>query len=92
MLVGEEVGDRERMWGETVSMMLPNSKLRMTLATGLHDYENGCYDISRCFWPDFFKNVAVGSLSPDITIPFAFQDYVAGEDAAMTYILKKELK
>jgi hypothetical protein len=88
-IIGTEMGDHERMWGETSSMVLPNSQLGLQLATGLHDYHDGCYQFPECYWLDFFVNVSVGSLSPEITIPFTFEDYVRGEDAAINYILEK---
>lgn len=89
-IVGEEIGDHERMWGETTSMTLPNSGLGMSLATGLHDYRDGCHEFPDCYWLDFFNNVAVGSLSPDIRVPFTFADYAAGTDAALEVIIDRE--
>jgi hypothetical protein len=89
-IIGTEMGDYERMWGETTSLVLPNSQLGMQLATGLHDYYDGCYEFPNCYWLDFFFNVSVGSLSPEITIPFTFEDYVRGEDAAINFILETQ--
>jgi hypothetical protein len=60
----------------------------MQFATGLHDYAGGCYEFPNCYWLDFFHNVSVGSLSPEITIPFTFDDYVSGQDAAINFILE----
>lgn len=87
-IIGTEMGDHERMWGETSLLTLPNSQLDLQLATGLHDYQNGCHQFPECYWLDFFMNVSVGSLSPDITIPFTFEAYVMGQDAAMNHILE----
>lgn len=87
-IIGTEMGDHERMWGETSLLTLPNSQLDMQLATGLHDYKNGCHQFPDCYWLDFFMNVSVGSLSPEITIPFTFEAYVMGQDAAMNHILE----
>ena len=87
-IIGTEMGDHERMWGETSLLTLPNSQLDMQLATGLHDYQNGCHQFPECYWLDFFMNVSVGSLSPDITIPFTFEAYVMAQDAAMNHILE----
>ena len=86
IIAGTQMGDYERMWGETTSMGLPNSRLGMSLATGLHDYANGCYEFPNCYWLDFFYNVAVGSLSPDVYIPYTFEDYLQGKDAAVEYV------
>jgi hypothetical protein len=87
-LIGTEMGDHERMWGETSLLTLPNSQLDLQLATGLHDYQNGCDQFPECYWPDFFMNVSVGSLSPEITIPFTFEAFALGQDAAMQHILE----
>ncbi len=87
-IIGTEMGDHERMWGETSLLTLPNSQLTMQFATGLHDYKDGCSEFPNCYWLDFFYNVSVGSLSPEFTIPFTFDDYVAGQDAAINYILE----
>jgi len=87
-IIGTEMGDRERMWGETSLLTLPNSQLHMQLATGLHDYQNGCHQFPECYWLDFFMNVTVGSLSPEIAIPFTFEAYATGHDAAMNHILE----
>lgn len=86
-IIGTEMGDHERMWGETSLLTLPNSQLDLQLATGLHDYADGCYEFPNCYWLDFFVNVSVGSLSPEIVVPFTFEDYVFGEDAAINFIL-----
>ncbi|MAT96973.1 MAG: hypothetical protein CL608_07515 [Anaerolineaceae bacterium] len=87
-IIGTEMGDHERMWGETSLLTLPNSQLDLQLATGLHDYKNGCHQFPECYWLDFFMNVSAASLSPDITIPFTFEAYVMGQDAAMNHILE----
>ncbi|MGB7874990.1 MAG: hypothetical protein WBL25_11455 [Anaerolineales bacterium] len=87
-IIGTEIGDHERMWGETSLLTLPNSQLTMQFATGLHDYADGCYEFPNCYWLDFFHNVSVGSLSPEITIPFTFDEYVSGQDAAINFILE----
>jgi hypothetical protein len=88
-IVGTEIGDHERMWGETSWLTLPNSQLNLQFATGLHDYADGCYEFPNCYWLDFFLNVSVGSLSPEITIPFTFEDYIMGEDPVINFIREK---
>ncbi|HVY83056.1 MAG TPA: hypothetical protein VG994_18875, partial [Steroidobacteraceae bacterium] len=42
-VIGEPVGDRVRTWAEGGTMQLPNSKLRIGFATGLHDYSRSCW-------------------------------------------------
>lgn len=89
-IVGTEMGDHERMWGETSLLTLPNSQLGTQFATGLHDYDDGCYEFPNCYWLDFLFNVSVGSLAPEMIIPFTFEDYVLGKDAAINFILEAE--
>jgi hypothetical protein len=91
VIVGEPAGDWERHWGETVTMTLPNSGLNMTLATGLHDYAGGCWTLPNCYWLDFFNNVAIGSLDPDVEVAFSFADYAAGVDAVMEVVYEMEV-
>ncbi len=49
-IVGEPVGDRMRIWAEGNDMVLPNSKLDIGFATGLHDYTKSCFGEPGCFW------------------------------------------
>ena len=68
-------------------MTLPNSGLSLQFATGLHDYYDGCYRFPQCYWVDFLFNVSIGSLNPDIVIPFTFDDYLNGRDGVIDYIV-----
>lgn len=87
-IVGTAMGDLERHWGETSTLILPNSQLELQLATGLHDYANGCHAFPECYWLDFIYNVAVGDLSPEVSIPFTFEDYVKGRDSAIEFVIQ----
>jgi hypothetical protein len=89
LLVGERIGDRERMYGETNDFVLPNSGLGMTFNTGLHDLENGCPPWPECYWRNYFNDIAVGKLDPDIVIETRFQDYLDGTDPVLETILGK---
>ncbi len=89
VLVGERIGDRERMYGETNDFVLPNSGLGMTFNTGLHDLENGCPPWPECYWRNYFNDIAVGKLDPDIVIETRFQDYLDGTDPVLETILGK---
>lgn len=89
LLIGERIGDRERMYGETNDFELPNSKLGMTFNTGLHDVENGCPPWPECYWRNYFYDVAVGKLDPDIEVLTSFKYYQAGIDPVLEAILRE---
>jgi hypothetical protein len=87
VLLGERIGDRERAWGETNEFELPNSRLGMTFNTGLHDVAQGCPPFPECYVRNYFYDVAVGSLDPDVPIDTGFSDYLAGVDPVLDYVL-----
>jgi hypothetical protein len=91
VILGERIGDRERMVGETNDFELPNSRLGMTFNTGLHDVANGCPPFPECYFRNYFYDVAVGSLDPDVTIETRFEDYLAGVDPVLEFVLDREL-
>lgn len=90
LIVGERVGDRERAYGETNDFVLPNSGMGMTFNTGLHDVGNGCPPFPECYYRNYFSDIAVGSLDPDVVIPLTAADYLAGRDPVLEWILKEE--
>ena len=46
-------GDRLEFWAEGTPARLPNSRIRIGVSTGFHDWVHGCRAL-RCYWPDFF--------------------------------------
>ncbi len=82
-IIGEAMGDNGRFWAEGKKIELPNSKIAIRYGAQFQDYENGCYDISECYW----ATVAFGprgiSLDPDRVIDPTFDDYAAGGDPVM---------
>jgi len=88
-IAGQRIGDRERSWGETNAFTLPNSGIGMTFSTGLHDVAEGCWR-RHCYWTDFFYNVAVGRLDPELPVPESWRDYRAGRDAVLAAVLELE--
>ena len=90
VLVGRRMGDSAMSWGETNDFVLPNSGIGITAARGLHDQIHGCYDRLTCYWEDFNWPTAVGPMDPDEAVPFLFEDYAAGRDAAMARIRELE--
>ena len=90
LILGERVGDRERIYGETNDFELPNSKLGMTFNTGLHDVADGCPPFPQCYYLNYFYDVAVGSLDPDIPVETRFADYMAGIDPVLDTALALE--
>lgn len=82
-VIGEKVGDRIRIWAEGGDMTLPNSKLDIGFATGLHDYTHPCWRESGCFWTLLFFPMHVATLAPDIEVPYAFDDYLELRDPSL---------
>ena len=79
-VIGEAAGDRVRIWAEGGSFELPNSKLRVGYATGLHDYSKSCRGERGCFWVMYFFPMQVQSFEPDVPVPYTFDDYLTLRD------------
>ncbi len=91
VIVGTQIGDDEQFWAEGGDLLeLPNSGLRISVATGYHDWENGCQDWVRCFWPNILLGVAAGPLDPDIVAQLTFADYSKGIDTPLQTVLAAE--
>ena len=84
------MGDRERIYGETNEFELPNSRLGITFSTGLHDLANGCPPFPECYYLNYFYDVAVGSLSTDVSVETRSSDYLDGVDPVLDYVLSLE--
>jgi hypothetical protein len=82
-VVGEGPGDRVRIWAEGGDIVLPNSKLDIGFATGLHDYSKSCFGEPGCFWVLYLYPTHVASLAPDVDVPYTFADYAAGRDPVL---------
>jgi hypothetical protein len=54
----------------------------VTIATGFHDWAHGCREL-RCYWPDFFYDVAGGSIDPKVAVGWRFADYRRGVDTVL---------
>jgi hypothetical protein len=87
-VVGEPVGDRTRIWAEGGSLVLPNSKLSIGFATGLHDYAQSCQGQPGCFWILYFYPMHVASLEPDVPVAYSFDDYVNLRDPVLDRALE----
>lgn len=86
-IVGEHVGDNEQFWAEgNGAIVLPNSKLRVWVATGYHDWEHGCSDWSKCFWPNIILGVPAGKLDIDLPAPSTLAAYQSGRDESLDRI------
>lgn len=82
-IVGQRPRDRLVFWAEGNSLQLPNSKLEIPTPTALHDWEHGCRDFERCYWPNIWYSVAAGSVEPEIVIAWRFDDYRRGIDTVL---------
>jgi hypothetical protein len=87
IVIGEKPGDRLAFWAEGNDMRLPNSKITVHTATGYHDWANGCREL-RCYWPNFYYDVAVGSIDPDVRLGWPFADYRRGIDTVLDRALQ----
>jgi hypothetical protein len=87
VIIGERAGDRLAFWAEGNDIQLPNSKLTVHTATGYHDWANGCREL-RCYWPNFYYDVAVGSIDPDVRLGWSFADYRRGIDTVLDRALQ----
>ncbi len=91
VVVGAPIGDEEQFWAEGGGVLtLPNSGFRIWVTTGYHDWENGCQDWSRCFWPNIFLGVAAGPLAPDIDAALRYADYASGVDTTLRAVFAAE--
>jgi hypothetical protein len=81
-IVGEKAGDRLAFWAEGTSITLPNSKIRIDISTGYHDWAHGCREM-RCWWPNYFYGVAAGTIDPDVVVGWRFADYARGVDTVL---------
>lgn len=79
-VIGEPAGDRVRIWAEGGSFELPNSKIRVGYATGLHDYSQPCWRERGCYWVALFIPMHVQSFDPDVRVPYTFDDYILLRD------------
>jgi len=82
LILGEPAGDRLTFYAEGSDMVLPNSKIHVHTATAFHDWAHGCREV-KCYWPNFWYDVAVGSIEPDVRVPWDFDDYRRGVDPVL---------
>ena len=82
VIVGEPAGDRLQFYAEGDDMVLPNSKIHVHTATGYHDWAHGCREL-KCYWPNFWYDVGVGSIEPDVRVAWDFDDYRRGVDPVL---------
>lgn len=87
-VIGSTPGDRLRLWAEGGNMVLPNSKLSIGYATGLHDYSQPCTGQPGCFWTMYFYPTHVASFEPDVNVSYTFDDYANLRDPVMEQTLK----
>lgn len=88
-VIGEPVGDRVRFWAEGGTLQLPNSKLAIGYATGLHDYANSCFGRAGCFWILWLYPTRVSSFEPDLRVDYTFDDYVHLRDPILDAALSR---
>jgi hypothetical protein len=87
VVVGSEPGDRLEFWAEGVPARLPNSGIEIGVSTGYHDWSHGCREL-RCWWPNFYYDVAGGDLAPGDPVRWRFADYRRGVDTVLQRALE----
>ncbi|HEY2465411.1 MAG TPA: hypothetical protein VGI32_15235 [Steroidobacteraceae bacterium] len=83
IIVGEPVGDRLHFYSEGGRACLPHSSLCVAYQTGKHDYQHPCDDWMACFWLNYFFELRVKSLDPDVSVTLSFKDWQAGVDPVL---------
>jgi hypothetical protein len=89
VIVGERVGDRERFWAESRGpFILPRSRYRIGHSLQMHDVGQGCPILETCYVAGRGRlDIAVGSLEPDVEVPWTYADYVSGRDTVLDFAL-----
>ena len=87
IVVGSPPGDRLEFWAEGTPATLPNSRIRIGVSTGYHDWAHGCRKLA-CWWPNFYYDVAGGDLAPQIPVRWTFADYARGVDTVLERALR----
>ena len=91
IFIGEDVGGREKFWSEVKRVRFPNSEMRATYSSALHDIKDGCNKRPQCYWWYFENaNPAIGDLRPEIYVPTTFADYYSGKDPILNKIAELE--
>jgi len=84
IIVGEMVGDHQPFWAERgEALVLPNSGIRVSYATGKHDWSRGCMNPLSCFWLNLPYGVAAGDLAPERPVAWRYADYVIRRDTVL---------
>lgn len=89
IVVGEHVGDFASFWAEAPGpITLPDSGIRIGYAKQFHNLADGCHDRAICHLAGRDRlNIAVGSVSPDITVATNFAHFEAGQDPVLQRVL-----
>ena len=64
-------------------MPLPNSRVPVQPASGLHDWSTGCVGEDDCYLAAEVYAPDGISLEPDIEVSMAFEDYASGRDPVL---------
>lgn len=91
VIIGERVGDRDQFWAEGgFPFKLPHSGLRISFATGFHDWVNGCTGKHPyCFSLNAEIENPIDSLDPDVELSYRFEDYKAGKNPVLEYAVSQ---
>jgi hypothetical protein len=87
IVVGDELGDRQRFWSEGDVVRLPNSGLAMRYTDGQWDLDHGCAGKPGCM--DHYVDVNGVSLRPEIAAPLTAKAWLAKRDPAMEAVFAR---
>jgi len=90
IVVGHSPGDGTDFWAEGGNVMLPNSRLVLHYADGLHSYSGHARAIGLA--EHIPLGLAVAYLAPDVAVPWLWADYAAGRDADVEAALGAPLR
>lgn len=88
IIIGERVGDRDQFWAEGgFPFNLPHSGLRVSFATGYHDWVNGCTGKHPyCFSLNAEIENPIDSLDPEVVLSYTFEEYSKGTNPILEYV------
>ena len=56
----------------------------------MHDLQNACTEIGKCYWGALLLDLRVETLEPDIPAPLTYEDFKDQRDPALEAIKKHE--
>lgn len=90
LLAGEPPGDHQQYWSEGGNVMLPNSRIPMHYANGLHHYSTA--PVPPAARPALYLEIPARDLRPDRLVGWSWGAYRAGRDPVTEAVLGRRLE